>query len=111
MITQYNPNIQEATHILRMTLLWHDYVGHISFAIDGNCKGASVLHEALDFFYEDYMDSVTDNDCQFDYDDVNDVYLLTLQNASGKTKCLCFDASEIATLLVKVEIESVEVET
>ena len=42
MIDFYDPNFQ-GIHVIRVTFMQWNYVGHVSFRIGGNCKGAEVL--------------------------------------------------------------------
>ena len=55
MIKYYDPNMCNAIHTVRITLMQEDYVGHISRKIKGDCKGADLL-EADCFEYDDQDD-------------------------------------------------------
>lgn len=74
MINYYNPNFQ-GVHVIRVTFMQWDYIGHVAFEIGGNCKGA----ELMDFTFlecdnQEDIDRYSENDCQFSYDEENEVY-------------------------------------
>ena len=68
MINYYDPNFQ-GVHVIRVTFMQWDYIGHVAFEIGGNCKGA----ELMDFIFlecdnQEDIDRYSENDCQFSYD-------------------------------------------
>lgn len=42
MINYYDPNFQ-GVHVIRVTFMQWDYIGHVAFEIGGNCKGAELM--------------------------------------------------------------------
>lgn len=79
MISSYDPNFH-GVHTIRVTFMQWDYTGHVSFEIGGNCKGA----ELLDFTFlecdnQEDIDRYSENDCQFSYDEENEVYTAVLK--------------------------------
>lgn len=62
MIKYYDPNMCNAIHTVRITLMQGDYVGHISRKIKGDCKGADLL-EADCFEYGHWDDIGNDVVC------------------------------------------------
>lgn len=79
MISSYDPNFR-GVHTIRVTFMQWDYTGHVSFEIGGNCKGA----ELLDFTFlecdnQEDIDRYSENDCQFSYDEENEVYTAVLK--------------------------------
>lgn len=79
MISSYDPNFH-GVHTIRVTFMQWDYIGHVSFGIGGNCKGA----ELLDFTFlecdnQEDIDRYSENDCQFSYDEENEVYTAVLK--------------------------------
>ena len=47
----YDPNISNGIHTVRVTLQIWDYKGHILQKIKGNCKGRSILDFDFDIYY------------------------------------------------------------
>ena len=62
MINYYDPNFQ-GVHVIRVTFMQWDYIGHVAFEIGGNCKGA----ELMDFTFlecdnQEDIDRYSEND-------------------------------------------------
>ena len=89
------------THTCRLTLMERDYVGHVTFKIGGNCRGASILESALDYLEDP---SRLESDCRFKCYDDGTLYSVVLSN--GETTC-CYpdmDYDELCDMIVAVEI-------
>lgn len=95
----YDPNIINGTHTIRVTLQMWDYKGHIIQKIKGNCKG----REILDFDFE-YEDEFPNNDCQMEYNEEYDGFKCVLTNECGETTKFEGDAEDMNSLIVAVEI-------
>ena len=83
MISSYDPNFH-GVHTIRVTFMQWDYIGHVAFEIGGNCKGA----ELMDFTFlecdnQEDIDRYSENDCQFSYDEENEIYTAVLKNADA----------------------------
>ena len=59
----YDPNIYEGIHTVKVTLQEWDYTGYVIMTIDGNCKGASILRNALNL--DEFEDNINENQCKF----------------------------------------------
>lgn len=64
----YNPNVRNGIHKVKMTLQQWEYIGEIIFEVGGNCKGKSILECAMDVYEED----IIENSCNFSYFDETD---------------------------------------
>ena len=105
MITEYDPNIP-GMHTVRFTLMQWDYIGHIAFKVGGNCKGAGVLFNE---FYEHHtqfnIDKYVENDCEFSYDEDQEVYTALLTNSEGETLLIDdWDENDLRDSIVCAEI-------
>lgn len=104
MISSYDPNFH-GVHTIRVTFMQWDYTGHVSFGIGGNYKGA----ELLDFTFlecdnQEDIDRYSENDCQFSYDEENEVYTAVLKNADGDTLEVEGDECDFKGMAVAIEI-------
>lgn len=109
MISSYDPNFY-GVHTIRVTFMQWDYTGHVSFEIGGNCKGA----ELLDFTFlecdnQEDIDRYSENDCQFSYDEENEVYTAVLKNADGDTLKVEGDECDFKGMAVAIEIAGTRV--
>ena len=95
----YDPNIYEGTHTVKITLQQWEYKGHIISHIDGNCKGKSVL----DFDFE-CENNFPDNDCQMKDHEDGDYFTCVLKDEKGNTLKCEGDAQEMNDMIVGVEI-------
>lgn len=103
MITKYDPNFS-GTHVIRITFLQWDYVGHIAFKIHGNCKGANIL-ECFDALFD--AEDFVENDCDLEYNEEYDVFYLTLKKETGEKLECEGDENEIRDMIVRIEIAEV----
>ena len=101
MIDFYDPNFQ-GIHVIRVTFMQWNYVGHVSFRIGGNCKGA----EVLDLFSLEFDISFIENDCRLCFDDDYNIYHVTLKNTDGDELEVEGDIEEIKDMIVSIEIVS-----
>lgn len=109
----YDPNIYNSIQTVRLTLQEWEYTGHIAFEIGGNCKGAELLENVIDYLDEDIK--FVENDCEFkfnkpDDEDTNEDYAdgwysMTLKNKVGD-ELSCNDTlpDDLPKMLVAVEI-------
>lgn len=98
----YDPNINYGVHTVRATLMQWDYVGHIAFQIDGNCKGATLLDP--DFIIntdEDDINRYVENDCNFAID--GQLFSALLTNDKGHELEIQGYEDEISDMIVKME--------
>lgn len=98
-LENYNPNIYNGTHTVKITLQMRDYVGHIIYKINGNCRGRSVL----DFDFE-CEDEFPENDCQLKYHEEYDCFTCVLKNKEGNTLACEGDATDMNEMIVGMEI-------
>jgi len=114
----YNPNMYNAIHTVRLTFQQWEYTGHIAFEIGGNCKGAELFENVLDDLDEDTK--FVENDCKFKFnepdEDTNEDYAdgwfsMTLKNKAGD-ELSCNDTlpDDLPEMLVAVEIVDVKEE-
>lgn len=96
----YDPNIWEGIHTVRITIQQWEYVGHITYKIGGNCKGRDILD--FDFECED-NDSILENDCNLIFHE-NGYISVTLTDEAGNKAEFEEEASEINKMIVSVEI-------
>lgn len=98
-MNNYDPNIYNGVHTVKITLQQWDFVGHIIQKISGNCKGRNVL----DFDFE-CEDEFPDNDCDLTYNDEYNMFSCKLKNKEGDTlECKC-DAADMNKMIVGMEI-------
>lgn len=96
---EYNPNITNGTHTVRITLQIWDYIGHITQKIGGNCKGRDIL--GFDFECEGEF---SDSDCQLKYHEDRDFFSCVLKNEDGDTLQGDYDVQEMNDMIVAIEI-------
>lgn len=89
------------THTCRLTLMDRDYVGHVTFTIGGNCCGASILDHALDYLEDPAR---FESDCQLKYDEETYEYSFVLSNGEKAIEYDSIDYSDLADMIVAVEI-------
>lgn len=86
MMKNYDPNITNGIHTVKITLQQWEYVGHIFKKIGGNCKGSNIL----DFDFE-CEDGALENDCELSFHEDYECYRAFLKNESGssaiQTRC------------------------
>lgn len=108
MIDSYTP-FDYNTHTVRITFNWCGAVGHISYILKGNCKGAAILESALDFVSDcdtDDIENLVENDCNFSMSSNNDPLfcLHLLQDKDHVVVMDGLDEKELEELIVAVEI-------
>lgn len=104
MIHYYDPNF-EGVHVIRVTFLRWDYIGHIAFNIGGNCKGAELLDCTLwEGDSQEDIDLYSENDCQFSFHEEDKVYSAILKNAKGDTLEVKGDEDDFTAMTVAIEI-------
>ena len=104
MIKFYTPE-GYGTHIVRVTFMMEDYVGHVAFSIRGNCKGGDLLD--TDFLDEDaqsVIEGYKENDCEFTFHEDNESYSAVLKNPAGETIEVEGGGCDMRDLIVGMEI-------
>ena len=112
MIENYDPNMRNIIHTVRITLMRWDYVGHIAYRVGGNCKGASLL-DAESCFECDTLDDINnyvENDCKLAWDEDYEIYTAVFTNANGDKLEIEADPEEIKDMVVAIELINVEKE-
>jgi len=106
MITTYDPNTYSGTHTVRITFMQYEYIGHIAFEIGGNCKGSNIISNGIDLleYFDPETDRLVENDCQFTYNEDEDMFSLTLVSPTGDYLCGDFDLDDINNSIVAIEI-------
>ena len=111
MIKSYDPNF-EGTHMIRITFMQWDFIGHIAFAIGGNCKGAALLNaDFLDYDTNAEIGRYVENDCEFSFDEDCELYTAVLKNADGNTLDVDGDSEDFKDMIVCIEFSGLEVST
>ncbi|WP_310603575.1 DUF5406 family protein [Anaerosporobacter sp.] len=95
----YNLNIFDGIHKVKVTLQQFDYAGHIFQNIHGNCFGRDIL--SFDF---ESSEGEEENDCDLAYDENYDLFSVVLKNESGDKFEFEGDASELNDMIVAIEI-------
>ena len=98
-------NFRDRIHTIRVTFQWLQYKGHIVYNISGNCRGLGVMDVDFDIWDMDDISNLKENDCNFKWDDINEVWNLTLKDDNGN-ECDMGDIEEheIEDYVVAVEI-------
>lgn len=117
MLESYEPQSRNYHHI-KVTFAHADYFGHVVFKVGGNCKGASILANGLDFWEncdEEDIENLVQNDCELSlYGNNYDEYWfkVNLTNPStGDQMCIEeLDYEDLADMIIAVEIVKVEPE-
>lgn len=102
MIKYYDCN-RMGTHTIRITFMYKDYVGHISFEVDGNCHGWSVLDTNLPD-----ESILIENDCCYEKDGEYDTFYVELKDECGSTLSIEGDEDEMRDHIVSIEIVAFE---
>ena len=104
MIKYYKPE-GYGTHIVRVTFMMEDYVGHVAFPVGGNCKGEALLNAG--FLEEDtqpIIECYKENDCEFKFHEDNECYSAFLKNPAGETIEVEAEACDMYDMIVGIEI-------
>jgi hypothetical protein len=103
MLEKYDPNV-EGTHIIRVTFMQWDYVGHISYKMGGNCRGMDLLDGAfLECDNQEDIDRYVENDCAYAYDEDANMFSAILHNAVGDELEVESD-TDFGEMVVAIEI-------
>lgn len=117
MLDRYEPE-QRGVHTIRVTFAYENYFGHVAFEMGGNCKGASILKEGVDYWEtcdEDDIERLKENDCDLTLhvDDDDDYgFALRLKNKDGDV-CTFSDLSdsELQDMIISIEFTDYRAET
>ena len=115
MIESYEPQDRNY-HYIKVTFAHANYFGHIVIKVGGNCKGASILSEGLDFWENcdtEDIGNLVHNDCQLSiYDDGCGDYEFKITLSKPSTDdTVCFeelDYQELTDMIIAVEFIKVE---
>lgn len=102
----YNPNIWEGTHIVKITIQQWEYKGHIWAEIGGNCKGGDIVFGFQDYFECEEGDFGARNDCNLKEED--GWWTGTLKDNEGNELEFEKTSRDMDKMIVAVEIESYE---
>ena len=105
MIENYSPDSYN-DHEVRITFNSDGYVGHIAFHIGGNTHGADILKSALEQFEIDTFENLSENDCEFEYNEDDDTFTFRLHKDNADQLYAHYDDKEIIDFVVGVEIIS-----
>lgn len=95
----YDPNITNGIHTVKITLQQWEYVGHIFKKIGGNCKGRNIL----DFDFE-CEEGELESDCELLCGADYEFYRAFLKNESGDTLEVNGEPEEFNNMIVAIEI-------
>lgn len=98
----YDPNITQGVHTVKVTLQIWDYVGHVTYKIGSRCKGRAILD--FDFLDFETEDEFSENDCCLEYHEDGDYFSCTLKNENGDTLECKNDVEEMNDMIVALEI-------
>lgn len=99
----YDPNIFNGIHTVKLTLQQWQYKGHVSVEIGGNTRGHSVIECAMDLYRDDFAL----NDCEFEFtddDEDQEGFRCTLKDEEGNELLIEDELNELGRLIVAVEI-------
>lgn len=103
MLNKYNPK-HKGTHIIRVTFMQRNYVGHISYKMGGNCRGAALLNpEFLESDNQSDIDLYVENDCSLKWDEETETFSVTLKNPEGDELYIEDESDEISDMIVGIE--------
>ena len=93
-------------HVVKVTLMQWEFVGHFSFKVSGNIKGIDVLNTfgTFDEFDQDMIEVFPENDCELHYDEMRDCYSAVLKNANGDRLAVSDEANIFDKMIVRLEI-------
>lgn len=115
MLESYEPKGNNYHHV-KVTFARADYFGHVVLTVGGNCKGASILSECLEFWgncdSED-VDRLESNDCELElyngnYDEFWFRITLTKPSNGDKMQFDELDCEDLTNMIVSVEFDKVE---
>lgn len=115
MLENYKPQDRNY-HYIRVTFANADYVGQAILKVSGDCKGASVLSEGLDFWENcdtEDIENLVHSDCQLslykgDYDEY--WFKITLRKLGTRETMYLeeLDYQELTDMIIAVEFVRVE---
>ena len=101
MLKNYVASGNFGKHTIRLTLMEHDYTGHVTFDVFGNCYGASILEIASDSMEEPER---FESDCQLECYDDGTMYSVVLSNGTETRSYEDLEYEELRDMIVAVEI-------
>lgn len=117
MIESYEPQDRNY-HYIKVTFAQADYFGCVIIRVGGNCKGASILAEGLNFWENcdtEDIENLVHNDCQLSlYNGNYDEYWFKITLSKHSTGDIMYleelDYQELSDMIVAVEFVKVEPE-
>ena len=104
----YDPNIYEGTHIIKVTLQQWQYKGHIWVEMGGNCKGLDLITGFEGYFECEEGDFSARNDCNLQEED--GWWTGVLKDEEGNELEIEETTRDISRMVVAIEFESFEAE-
>lgn len=110
MIEKYNlDEFNNTTHTIRVTFMYEDYIGHISYKISGNCRGADLLDaNFLEYTDQEDIDKYVENDCELKVDEDWNIFSIVLHSPDGGTFSFEGKDDELQEFIVAIEIVAVD---
>lgn len=96
----YDPNIRDATQIVRVTLQQWEYKGYLDVECGGNCKGKSIL----DFASELYEENIINNNCRFSISEDDEEYFNCILTNGDEDMAVEDEVGSIESYIVGLEI-------
>lgn len=111
MLDFYSPDPGNNLHTIRYTFMLDDFVGHVAFAVGGNCRGSSILKaDFLEFDSQEDIDRYTKNDCDFTYHPGAEIYSAVFKDKMGNTCYFEGDERDFQNHIVSIEFVDVKKE-
>lgn len=102
----YDLNLRNAEHTMKITLQSDDYKGYVFVKCGGNCKGAEMINFATEYFETCDTEDVKalENDCNLEFDEDAEYFACRLKNADGDELIIEDDYEDFINMIVAVEI-------
>ncbi len=102
----YDVNMHNGTHDIKVTFQLNEFKGYLIYSLGGSCKGYNVLSDFdMDCFGSDEISGLKENNANVSYDEDYDVFSMELTDENGdtlETSDLCGD--DVSNMIVSIEI-------
>ena len=98
---EYNIDLHEGKHKVKITLQYGKYKGHIIYVIGGNCHGLNI-NDTIDFESETF--EKCEKDCQLTYNEDIDYFTAELVSDDGEVLSIEEDSIGMNNMIVAIEI-------